>query len=113
MGRPQVLGGPALLSLSGNISDGTIGNRFVHRCHRTAGQVVDGKWREIRTVACSNRNVKHRGGWSAATGIIGLDYKFEEAPINVTLDWKPELNLISTIAFESSGIGLSIRYTFK
>lgn len=47
-----------------------------------------------------------------AAGIIGLDYKFEEIPLNLTLDWKPELNIISKIAFESSGIGLSVRYTF-
>ena len=56
---------------------------------------------------------RNKESFIGATGIIGLDYKFEEAPINITLDWKPELNLISTIAFESSGIGLSIRYTFK
>jgi len=47
-----------------------------------------------------------------AAGIIGLDYKFEEIPLNLSLDWKPELNIISKIAFESSGIGLSARFTF-
>ncbi len=47
-----------------------------------------------------------------AAGIIGLDYKFEEIPLNLSLDWKPELNLISKVAFESSGLGLSVRYTF-
>lgn len=47
-----------------------------------------------------------------AAGIIGLDYKFEELPLNISLDWKPELNIISKIAFESSGIGLSARFTF-
>lgn len=45
-------------------------------------------------------------------GIIGLDYKFDEIPLNLSLDWKPELNIISKIAFESSGIGLSARFTF-
>lgn len=47
-----------------------------------------------------------------AAGIIGLDYKFSEIPLNLSLDWKPELNLISKIGFESSGIGFSARYTF-
>jgi hypothetical protein len=47
-----------------------------------------------------------------AAGIIGLDYKFEEIPLNISLDWKPELNIISKVAFESSGIGLSARFTF-
>lgn len=45
-------------------------------------------------------------------GIIGLDYKFEEIPLNLTLDWKPELNIISKVGFEASGIGLSARFTF-
>ena len=45
-------------------------------------------------------------------GIIGLDYKFDELPLNISLDWKPELNIISKVAFESSGIGLSARFTF-
>ncbi|MBL0359065.1 MAG: hypothetical protein IPP72_20360 [Chitinophagaceae bacterium] len=47
-----------------------------------------------------------------AAGIVGLDYKFDEIPLNLSLDWKPELNIISKIAFESSGLGLSVRYTF-
>jgi hypothetical protein len=48
-----------------------------------------------------------------AAGIIGLDYKFDELPLNLTIDWKPELNLISQVGFESSGIGISVRYVFK
>ncbi len=55
--------------------------------------------------AASNTNL---GG----AGIIGLDYKFEEIPLNISLDWKPELNIISKVAFEASGVGLSARFTF-
>jgi len=29
-----------------------------------------------------------------AQGIVGLDYKFQNLPLNLTLDWKPELNII-------------------
>ena len=47
-----------------------------------------------------------------AAGVVGMDYKFEEIPLNLTIDWKPELNLISKVAFESSGLGISVRYTF-
>jgi len=47
-----------------------------------------------------------------AAGIIGLDYKFAAIPLNVTLDWKPELNLVSKVAFEASGVGFSARFTF-
>ena len=47
-----------------------------------------------------------------AAGIIGLDYKFSAIPLNVTLDWKPELNLVSKIDFEPAGVGFSARFTF-
>jgi hypothetical protein len=47
-----------------------------------------------------------------AAGIIGLDYKFSNVPLNLTLDWKPELNIVSKVGFEASGIGFSARFTF-
>ena len=47
-----------------------------------------------------------------AAGIVGLDYKFDQLPINVSLDWKPELNIVSKVGFEASGVGLSARFTF-
>jgi len=47
-----------------------------------------------------------------AQGIVGLDYKFVNLPLNLSLDWKPELNLVTDIAFEASTIGLSARFTF-
>jgi len=53
----------------------------------------------------SNSNV-------GAAGIIGLDYKFSQVPLNLTLDWKPELNIISKVGFEASGVGFSARFTF-
>lgn len=53
----------------------------------------------------SNNNV-------GAAGIIGLDYKFANIPLNLTLDWKPELNIVSKVGFEASGVGFSARFTF-
>ncbi len=47
-----------------------------------------------------------------AAGIVGLDYKFTTVPLNLTLDWKPELNIVSKVGFEASGIGFSARFTF-
>ncbi len=47
-----------------------------------------------------------------AAGIIGLDYKFNQIPLNLTLDWKPELNIISKVGFEASAVGFSARFTF-
>ena len=47
-----------------------------------------------------------------AQGIVGLDYKFANLPLNLTLDWKPELNIIDNINFEPAAVGFSIRFTF-
>ena len=47
-----------------------------------------------------------------AQGVLGLDYKFNNLPINLSLDWKPELNLIRQLSFEPAAVGLSARFTF-
>src|SRR6266540_1322791 len=47
-----------------------------------------------------------------AQGVVGLDYKFASIPINISLDWKPELNLVSDINFEPAAIAFSARFTF-
>lgn len=45
-------------------------------------------------------------------GVLGLDYKISGAPINVSLDWQPSLNLIGHTYFEGGWGGLGVRYTF-
>ncbi len=47
-----------------------------------------------------------------AQGIIGLDYKFANVPLNLSLDWKPELNIVTDINFEPAAIGFTARFTF-
>ncbi len=47
-----------------------------------------------------------------AQGVIGLDYKFTNVPLNISLDWKPELNIVSDINFEPAAIGFTARFTF-
>ena len=47
-----------------------------------------------------------------AQGVLGLDYKFVNLPLNLSLDWKPELNLVSDINFEPAAIGFTARFTF-
>ena len=46
------------------------------------------------------------------TGAIGIDYKFSNAPINVSLDWKPELDILPAINFVPNAFGVSVRFTF-
>lgn len=46
-----------------------------------------------------------------AQGVLGLDYKFVNIPLNLSLDWKPELNFITDINFEPAAIGFTARFT--
>lgn len=48
----------------------------------------------------------------AADGVLGLDYKFANAPLNLSLDWKPAIQLAPDTNFDASGVGLSFRFTF-
>lgn len=45
-------------------------------------------------------------------GVIGLDYKFNDVPINISLDWQPSFNFVGYNYFEGGWGGLGIRYTF-
>jgi len=47
------------------------------------------------------------------TGIIGLDYKFKGIPLNLSLDWKPELDIIPEIRFVPDAFALSVRFAFN
>ncbi|MFC4230845.1 hypothetical protein ACFOW1_03010 [Parasediminibacterium paludis] len=45
-------------------------------------------------------------------GILGVDYKIKNAPLNISFDWQPSLNLIGYTYFEAGWGGLGVRYTF-
>jgi hypothetical protein len=45
-------------------------------------------------------------------GILGFEYVFSEIPVNVSLDWKPGINLIGYTGFWSDEIAFTARYTF-
>jgi hypothetical protein len=45
-------------------------------------------------------------------GIAGMDYTFKEVPVNLSLDWKPELNLIEYVGFRASTVAVSVRFVF-
>lgn len=59
-----------------------------------------------------NRKVNDTEVNFGAMGVVGLDYKFANVPLNLSLDWKPELNIVSDITFEAAAIGLSVRFVF-
>ena len=59
----------------------------------------------------SNKDAANRQ-LMGAQGVVGLDYKFPNLPLNMSLDWKPELNIIDNINFEPAAIGFTMRFTF-
>lgn len=44
-------------------------------------------------------------------GILGIEYSFDEIPINIGIDWKPVLNLVGYSGVWSEG-AFSVRYIF-
>lgn len=45
-------------------------------------------------------------------GILGLEYNFDFIPFNLSIDWKPALNLAGSSGFWGDGGAISIRYIF-
>jgi hypothetical protein len=52
------------------------------------------------------------GSFAGIDGVLGLDYKFNGAPINISLDWQPSFEFGDGRGFVGSWGGLGIRYTF-
>lgn len=48
----------------------------------------------------------------SVNGVLGLDYKFNGAPINISADWVPALQIAPDTGFWGGDIGLGIRFTF-
>jgi hypothetical protein len=44
-------------------------------------------------------------------GILGLEYTIPDVPINIGIDWKPELNLVGYTGIWSEG-AVSVRFVF-
>ena len=51
--------------------------------------------------------------YTGPMGILGIDYKFSSAPVNLSLDWKPELDISPAINFVPDAFALSARFTLK
>ena len=59
-----------------------------------------------------NKNINETDANLGAQGVIGLDYKFSNVPLNISLDWKPELNIVTDINFEPAAVGFTARFSF-
>jgi hypothetical protein len=47
-----------------------------------------------------------------AQGVVGLDYIMPSLPLNLSIDWKPELNFTRQFSFEPAALGFSARFVF-
>jgi hypothetical protein len=45
-------------------------------------------------------------------GILGIEYNFSEVPINLSADWKPNIDLIGGTGFGGDSGAISVRYYF-
>ena len=57
--------------------------------------------------------VAFKGPYVGLMGVLGLDYKIPNIPLNFSIDWKPELNLAKEFTFEPAALGFSARFTLK
>lgn len=46
-------------------------------------------------------------------GVIGLDYKIPNIPINLSLDWQPSFSLLGNAGLQPQFGGLAIRYILR
>jgi len=53
------------------------------------------------------------GTYVGIDGVLGLDYKFADIPLNLSLDWQPSFEFGDSRGFIGSWGGFGIRYTLK
>ena len=46
-------------------------------------------------------------------GVIGLDYKIKNVPLNLSLDWQPSYSILGNAGLQPQFGGLAIRYTLQ
>ena len=52
------------------------------------------------------------GSFAGIDGVLGLDYKINNAPLNLSVDWQPSFEFGTGRGFTGSWGGLGVRYTF-
>ncbi len=60
-----------------------------------------------------NNPSKSAGVAVGADGMLGLDYKLKNAPINLSVDIQPAFNFVGASYFDLGWGGIGIRYTIK
>lgn len=68
-----------------------------------------GHWKQNEANHPWFSNEGNHSSWGI-DGILGIEHRFKDAPISVSMDWKPMLNLIEYSGFWMNDIGLTIRF---
>jgi len=64
------------------------------------------------TYDANNKLVSKSSADIGIDGIIGLDYKIKDLPLNISLDWQPSIVIAGNTDFSGAYGGIGIRYTF-
>jgi hypothetical protein len=59
----------------------------------------------------SNKN-DASDAFGGAVGVVGLDYKFQKLPINISLDWQPSFQFGDVEGFNGNYGGIALRFAF-
>jgi hypothetical protein len=59
-----------------------------------------------------NRKNYSYGTVAGLDGVLGLDYKINNAPLNLSIDWQPSFEFAGGRGFVGNWGGIGIRYTF-
>ncbi len=108
----------AMLELIGNFRSNSGVDYFqltgLYEVYNPIGGAPGLSWYYGAGASVGSMKVKGNDGdiYLGANGVLGLDYKFNGAPINLSLDWIPTLRLTPNTNFYSGDIGLGVRFTF-
>ncbi len=53
------------------------------------------------------------GAGGGLQAVLGLDYKFVNIPLNLSVDWKPEFEFSNGFIFEPAVVGFTARFALK
>ncbi len=88
----------------------------LYEIHSDINSVQGLKWYVGPGVHLGFYGTRYGGGSTVGIdGVIGLDYKFEDAPVNLSLDWQPSFEFGNGYynGFAGNWGGLGIRYTLQ
>jgi hypothetical protein len=71
-----------------------------------------GFWNSGNYYYNQNNGKYYTGAWGGFDVVFGVEYTFEEVPVNIALDFGPSIRLFPYVGFTGNG-GLALRYAFQ